>query len=293
MRYGLNLPNIGVYSDPRVLADLAYEAEQAGWDGAFIWDSVYVDTGDPRNQTFCDPWIALAAMALRTERIRLGPIITPITRRRPWKLARETVTLDRLSNGRLVLPVGLGALDDGAFGRVNEEKDRRVRAERLDEGLAILTGLWSGQPFGFQGKHYQMDPMTFLPTPAQTPRIPIWVVGAWPRMKSMRRVLQYDGLLPAVMGDDGKVSMRTASPEEVREMKTFIDAERPSSTPFDIVLEGETPGDDPEKAAAILRPYAEAGTTWWLEAVFWEVYRSPGQVETMRARIRQGPPRLE
>ncbi|MBN1564463.1 MAG: LLM class flavin-dependent oxidoreductase [Anaerolineae bacterium] len=290
MRWGLNLPNVGACSDPRVLADVAYEAEQAGWDGAFVWDSLCAEMKDPPNQHVCDPWIALAAMAMRTERILLGPIITPITRRRPWKLARETVSLDHLSRGRLVLPVGLGAVDEGAFARVNEERDRKLRAERTDEGLEILTGLWSGEPYSFQGEHYQVDTMTFLPTPVQSSRIPIWVVGAWPRMKSMRRAVRYDGILPTVMNDKGEHSMPT--PDQIREMKTYIDTNRTLTTPFDIVLEAEIPGDDPAKAAAIVRPYAEVGVTWWLESVWWATYRTPGNLDAILSRIRQGPPKL-
>ncbi len=292
MHFGVNLPNMGLCSRPQVLADLAAEAETAGWDGVFVWDSVYVARDDPRNSPTCDPWIALAAIAARTQRVRIGPIITPLTRRRPWKLARETVTLDHLSNGRLILPVGLGSLDDGAFSKVNEETDRKVRAERLDEALEILTGLWSGRPFAFQGKHYQVDEMTFLPTPVQSPRIPIWVVGAWPRPKSMRRAMRYDGLLPAMMGEDGHVSMRGPTADEVRAMRAFVEANRTEKTPFDIVLEGDTPGDDAEQASAILRPYAEAGATWWLEAVWRFFYATPGEVDGMLTRIRQGPPRL-
>src|SRR5204863_4018588 len=119
-----------------------------------------------------------------TTRVRIGAVLTPVSRRRPWKLARETVTLDHLSHGRLVLPVGLGALDDGGFGKVGEPTDRKTRAELLDEGLAILTGLWSGQPFSFHGEHYQVEELTFLPPPVQSPRIRIWVVGLWPHERS-------------------------------------------------------------------------------------------------------------
>ena len=152
MKYGLNIPNLGV--DARTLADLAHEAEEAGWDGAFIFDAMYMEPDDPAQRAMCDPWIALAAMALRTERIYLGPLVTPLARRRPWKLACETVTLDHLSGGRLILPVGLGAVDDGGFSKVGEALDRRTRAELLNEGLAIVAGLWSGEPFEFCGEHY-------------------------------------------------------------------------------------------------------------------------------------------
>jgi len=135
VRYGFIVTN----GDPRAIAELACEAETAGWDGVFYWDGICVGDMD----TY-DPWVVMAAMAVRTERVRLGAILTPPARRRPWKLARETMTLDHLSGGRLVLPVGLGALDDGGVSKVGEPTDRKVRAGRLDEGLEILTGLWSG-----------------------------------------------------------------------------------------------------------------------------------------------------
>ena len=201
MKYGLDLPNLRECADPRLLADIAREAEEAGWDGAFIFDSLYSsswgdDSGPPPT---ADPWIALAAMAMRTERIRVGLMIAPLSRRRPWKVARETVTLDHLSNGRLVLPVGLGFAEDGGYAKVGEELDRKKRAEMLDESLAIIDGLWSGEPFSFRGEHYQVDEMTFLPKPVQSPRIPVWVVGAWPRPKSMRRAARWDCVLPILM----------------------------------------------------------------------------------------------
>ena len=143
---------------PRDAASLAAEAEAAGWDGVFTWDGISIGATD----TY-DPWVVMAAMAMRTERVRLGAIVTPPARRRPWKLAREAVTLDHLSNGRLVLPVGLGALDDAGFGNVGEPTDARARAELLDESLEILEGLWSGEPFGYEGAHYRFGPMTFRP----------------------------------------------------------------------------------------------------------------------------------
>ncbi len=184
MRYGI-IVNAG---DPRVMAGLAAEAESAGWDGVFYYDAIAI--GDAE---MYDPWVVLAAMALRTERVRLGLILTPPSRRRPWKLARETMTLDRLSGGRLILPVGLGALDDAGFGHVGEATDARTRAELLDESLAILDGLWSGEPFAFEGRHYRFTAMTFRPTPVQRPRIPIWVVGILSSERSMRRALRWAG----------------------------------------------------------------------------------------------------
>ena len=256
--------------DPRAAADLAAEAEAAGWDGVFSWDGVAIGDTD-----IYDPWVVMAAMAMRTERVRLGAIVSPPSRRRPWKLARETMTLDRLSNGRLVLPVGLGALDDSAFGNVGEPTDARTRAEVLDESLAILEGLWSGKPFGFQGRHYRFGPMTFRPTPVQQPRIPIWVVGAWPKERSVRRALRFDGILP-----------QTSDPDEIRALVESIRRERSATGPFDIVVEGTT-SLDPDEAAAAVRPLANAGATWWIEADW-----TGATVESLRRRIAAGPPAI-
>ncbi|HEV2236686.1 MAG TPA: LLM class flavin-dependent oxidoreductase, partial [Ktedonobacterales bacterium] len=279
MRYGFVIPQGEIHE----IAELAHEAEESGWDGVFYWDGIYIQGW---NEIY-DPWVTLAAMALRTERVRLGAMLTPPARRRPWKLARETVSVDRLSNGRLVLPVGLGTVDDGGFSLVGEPTDRRTRAELLDESLAILTGLWSGEPFAYHGRHYQMETMTFRPTPVQRPRIPIWVVGAWPRAKSMARALRYDGLLPYKLNPDG--SGAEIAPADIAAMRDYIAEQRQETTPYDIVWEGRTPGDDPAAAAAQLRPFVEAGLTWWIEAM----WSAPNDVADIRLRIRQGPPRVE
>lgn len=274
MRYGFIIP-IG---DIHTIAELAHLGEEAGWDGIFYWDGIYIES----MPEMYDPWIVMAAMAMRTQRVRLGAIIMPLSRRRPWKVARETISLDHLSHGRLVLPVGLGALDDGGFGKVGEALDRKTRAELLDESLDIITGLWSGQPFTYQGKHYQMEEMTFRPAPVQQPRIPIWVVGAWKRAKSMNRAMRYDGLLPTKMEQDGPVT-----PDDIRAMRDHIATHRTSTTPYDIIWEGETPGDDAERASSIVRPWSEAGATWWLESRW-----SAQSIEEIRTRIQQGPPHI-
>ncbi len=275
MKFGVVLPK----GDARTAAEFAHQAEVAGWDGFFVWEPVWG----------IDAWVSLTAAAMHTRRIRLGTMLTPLSRMRPWKLASETVTLDNLSGGRVILSVGLGAIDTG-FEAFGEMTDRAIRAELLDEGLDILTGLWRGQPFNYQGKHYQIKETTFQPPPppVQRPRIPIWVVGAWPRMKSMRRVLKYDGLLPNVMGEDGLVRMGPPTHDEIRAMKAFIEENRAGTTPFDIIMEGETPGDDPEKAAAMVRGWEEAGATWWIEAMW-----SAPELEEVLTRIKQGPPRVE
>jgi alkanesulfonate monooxygenase SsuD/methylene tetrahydromethanopterin reductase-like flavin-dependent oxidoreductase (luciferase family) len=256
--------------DPRTQADLAAEAETAGWDGVFTWDGVALGEGE----TY-DPWVLMSAFAVRTERVTLGAIVTPPSRRRPWKLAREAMTLDRLSNGRLVLPVGLGALDDAAFGNVGEPTDSRVRAELLDESLAILEGLWTGDPFGFSGRHYRFEPMVFRPTPVQQPRIPIWVIGIHTSERSMDRALRYDGIVTQV-----------ADPATFAELVAVVRSRlEPRDRDFEIIAQGSTPPDSAQ-AAEIVRPWADAGATWWLDAN-WD----GSTVESVRARVAAGPPR--
>jgi len=280
MKYGFVIPG----GDIHTIVELAHDAESAGWDGVFIPDCICIEgLPDPASLGF-DPWVALAAMAVKTERIRLGTMLTAVSRRRPWKLARETVTLDQLSNGRLTLSVGLGALDDAGFGKVGEATDRKTRAELMDEGLDILAGLWSGKPFSYNGKHFKIGEMTFQPTPVQEPRIPIWVVGAWPVEKSMQRAMRWDGLLPTKRGENG--TFGGVSPDDIRAMKTYVGEHRTAATPFDIIWEGETPGDNPEQAASIIGPYAEAGVTWWMETM----WNSPDGLKSVRKRINQSPP---
>jgi alkanesulfonate monooxygenase SsuD/methylene tetrahydromethanopterin reductase-like flavin-dependent oxidoreductase (luciferase family) len=277
MNFGIILSAGG----PRAAADLAAEAEAAGWDGVFTFDAIAI--GDTE---LYDPWVMMAAMAMRTERVRIGAILTPPARRRPWKLARETMTLDRLSGGRLILPLGLGTLDDAGFGNVGEHADVRARAERLDETLDILDGLWSGRPFAYHGRHFRFDEMTFLPTPLQRPRIPVWVAAAWPRPNSMRRALRADGILP--QAHDATGAGTTLTIEHVRAIAEFVRLERApeiAGRPFDIAVEGRTPAGDRDKAAGEAARWADAGATWWLESDW-----TGASVESLRARIGAGPP---
>ena len=258
--------------DPRTQTDLAEEAEAAGWDGVFTWDGIALGP----TETF-DPWALMGAFAVRTERVTLGAIVTPPSRRRPWKLAREAMTVDQLSNGRLVLPVGLGALDDAAFGNVGEPTEARVRAELLDETLAILDGLWSGEPFAFDGRHYRFGPMVFRPTPVQRPRIPIWVVALHTSERSMSRALRYDGIVTQV-----------ADAATFAEIAETVRARRdPAVGPFDIVAQGSTP-PDASRSRSIVGPWADAGATWWLDAD-WD----GATVDSVRRRIEAGPPSAE
>ncbi len=282
MQYGFVLPGGSIHE----IAELAKQAEVAGWNGVFIPDCIAIDQLDDPASLGFDPWIALAAIALHTQQIRIGTMITPVSRRRPWKLARETTSLDHLSHGRMVLPVGLGALDDVGFGRVGEATERKVRAQLLDEGLAILDRLWSGQRFSYDGTHYHVQDIQFLPTPVQQPRIPVWIVAAWPRMKSMQRAFHWDGVMPMKMENSG--TMSSMAPDDIRAMKEYLLAQR-ANQPIDIIIEGETPGDDLSTAIAHLQPYADAGVTWWLETM-WGARTGYDGSDGVRKRILQGPP---
>ena len=281
MRYAVNVPNFEDYSDVRTVAALAADAEAAGWDGFFVWDHlVFVKAWKLR---IADPWLLLAGVALATERLRLGPMVTPLARRRPWKVARETVTLDRLSGGRLVLGVGLGEPPTDEYGSFGEPTDPKVRADMLDEGLEVLTRLWSGETVSFSGRHYRVDEVAFQPTPAQRPRIPIWVAGAWPRRGPLRRAARFEGSAPLKLDDQGELVRLDA--EDVRGLLAVVGGLRQEQGPFDVLVGGISP-EDPAAARDQLAELAEAGVTWWQETV------DPRQtdLDAFRRRVRQGPP---
>jgi alkanesulfonate monooxygenase SsuD/methylene tetrahydromethanopterin reductase-like flavin-dependent oxidoreductase (luciferase family) len=283
MRYAVNLPNFAEYADVRTVAGLAADAEAAGWDGFFVWDHMVYSRDE--ELAVADPWIVLAAVALATERLRLGPMVTPLARRRPWKVARETVTLDHLSGGRLVLGVGLGTPASDEFGAFGEPTDAAVRAAMLDEGLEVLTRLWSGERVSFRGEHYRVDEVAFLPAPVQRPRIPVYVAGAWPRRAPLRRAARFDGVAPLKVGADGDLVPLSAG--ELAELLAVVRADRPGGEPFEVMVGGTTPGDDRAAALAVVEPLAEAGMTWWSEGL----EPSRGGLAAMRERVRQGPPR--
>jgi len=254
MKYAFNIPNFGPYADAAAVADLAAVAEQSGWDGFVVWDHIVIADGMPVG----DPWVILTAVAMKTERIMIGPMVTPLPRRRPWVVARQTVTLDHLSGGRLVLGVGIGVPPEEEFGTFGEPTGVRERAERLDEALDVIVGMWSGEPFSYGGEYYDVKETTFMPRPLQQPRIPIWVAGTWPNKGPFRRAARFDGVYP-LADDNGMPTLIT--PPGVREVVANIASQRTDMNGYEvsaaIVLTGEREED--------LRRVAEfeaAGVTW-------------------------------
>jgi len=277
MKYGVYLSSVGEFSDPLLLAELAQEAEETGWEGVFIFDHI----GQPHRAA--DPWVALAAMAMKTKQVKIGPIVTPVARRRPWKLARETVTLDHLTQGRLILGVGLG-WSEREFTTFGEAGALRTRAEKLDEGLAILDGLWSGEPFSYLGKHFQVENACFLPKPVQTPRVPVWVCGAWGEKKvSFRRAARWDGVIAILAPGQNRAILA----EEVSALKAYTQQYRTEREAFDIVVILWSEGDRTADELWATANYAAAGVTWWLEDLSTERFSAVAEV---RQRLRKGPP---
>jgi alkanesulfonate monooxygenase SsuD/methylene tetrahydromethanopterin reductase-like flavin-dependent oxidoreductase (luciferase family) len=270
MRSGLFLPLFDPLADPAVVARLAGEAEEAGWDGFFVWD--HVRWREPV-AAVGDTQVTLAAIATATERIRLGPLVTPLARRRPVKVARETAALDLLSGGRLTLGVGLGSDEFGSeYSMTGEELDDRRRAGMLDEALEILTAAWSGEPVHHRGRHYTVDGMRFLPRPVQRPRVPVWVAGYAGKLRPMRRAARYDGFFPVNLDSADLLAEIIARVGTLRE-----EAGRAPDEPYEVIAELE-PGTDPT-------PYREAGATWWLAAPEWEGISADGVLGV----IREGP----
>ncbi len=273
MKFGAALP----YGSARTAANLAHIAEDSGWDGIFLGDAIWLE----------DPMVCLAAAAMTTSRILLGTMVVPAPLRRPWKLASETIALDHLSGGRFILGLGAGAVWMGWQAFPDEVTETRARAEMLDETIDILSLLYQRKPFDYDGKHYhlkltQLDEMHYPPKPVVQPRIPLWVPGIWPRMKSMRRILKCDGLLPQKMNPQGE--FETVTPADLRQMKSYIDANRTLATPFDYVVEGKTEDLSPVQVKDLLQEWAAAGATWWIEGL-WGATK-----EQAAARLRQGPP---
>lgn len=266
MKHGFVMP----VGNARQIMEAAVLAENEGWDGFFVWEPVWG----------VDAWVSLTAAAVATSTIKLGTLLTPLSRMRPWRVAGQTATFDDLSGGRLILSVGLGAVDVG-FDSFGEVTGIRERAELMDESLAILQGLWQGQPFTFEGKHYRIAESTFPhkpPLPVNDNRVPIWMVGLWPNKKSMARALKYQGILPSVRNDKGE--WRRLTPDDVKAIREFAGDE------IDIVVEGEEGSASPESS----RAWEAAGATWYIESL-WGVQMEEDIQDRIAARLKEGPPR--
>jgi alkanesulfonate monooxygenase SsuD/methylene tetrahydromethanopterin reductase-like flavin-dependent oxidoreductase (luciferase family) len=266
LQSALWLPLFNELAEPAMVARLAAEAEEASWHGLFVWDHL---RWRAPVRAVADPWIPLAAIAIATERLRFGPMVTPLARRRPAKVAKETATLDRLSGGRLTLGVGLGSdrfADE--LCATGEESDDRRRGEMLDESLEILAAAWSGGPVHHHGSHYTVDGMTFLPRPVQRPGVPVWAAGSAGSVKPLRRAARHDGFVP----------VNLEHPDQLADIVNTIADLRPGATmPYDIAVP-LPPGVDPA-------PYAKAGATWWLA----EFAPETVSLDQVRGVLRDGP----
>lgn len=241
VRCGLSIPNAGAFGSARVVAQLASSAEASGWDGVFVWDHV---VRRERDVDVVDPWVALTAAAVATSRVTLGPLVTPLPRRRPWNVAKAAVSLDHLSGGRVVLGVGLGTRRGPEFCAFGEETDLRRRGDMLDEALTIVRAAWSGEPVTFAGTHYRIDGVRFLPAPLRPGGIPIWAATESVRGRPVRRAATLDGVCPTVIA--------------ASDLPRLIDAvgrDRVERGAFDVVC--VSPQDDAEI-------WQEAGATWWV-----------------------------
>jgi len=269
VKNGLFVPNFGAFAEPQVFAELAAEGEAAGWDGLYIWDHILIEDGTPMG----DPWIAMAAAAVATERIRFGPMVTPIPRRHPWKLSREIVSLDHLSGGRIDFGVGIGTPPETEYESFGHDSDSRVRADKLDEGLEILKGLWTGEPFSFDGVYYQLQERTFVPAPVQQPRVPVWVAATWPNKRPFRRAAQWDGVFPLKVGEESFVDMTY---DDIAEILAYTRAHRLSDDPFEFVAGNR------DAASHSIEDLERAGVTW----MFYNLWDMSSE---SLAKVRGGP----
>lgn len=269
---------VGSYGTAAQLLEMAEAADASGWDGFFTWDAIAMG-----RMEIWDPWVLLGAVAARTERIRLGALVFALARRRPWKVARESLTLDHLSNGRLVLPVGLGVLDDVGFSKVSGEVTAaRERAERLDEALAILDHAWAGETFSYEGRHHTITGAQFLPRPVQRPRIPVWPVGGWPSPRSMARAARWDGVVLQRTGSEEPLG-----PADVADAVAWLGEHREAGlTGYDVVIQDTLP-DDPSAAHDYAASFAAVGATWFIDSR-WD--RAAATPERLLEIARQGPP---
>lgn len=253
MHYAIEVVTLGNYADPRSVVRLAQAAEAAGWEGLFIWDHLAFAWGAPSG----DPWVILAAVAQTTTRLKLGTAVTPLPRRRPHVLANTIATLDLLSQGRVIFGAGLGGVPQ-EFTAFGEQDNAQERARRLDEGLDVLTRLWSGEKVTYRGMYYTVNDVALAPLPLQRPRVPVWIGGE--SRPAMRRAARWDGWVVGGVNEEGKL---IKTPEQLAESLAYIQQHRSPSLPFDVALTGYSmPMDGP-----LTRDFATAGVTWWLESL--------------------------
>lgn len=287
MRYSINIPNFGDFADVRAVAKVATAAETAGWDALFVWDHVVHDKQRRRGQPFGDPWMLLTAAALATSRLRLGTLVTPVARRRPEQLARQVATLDAMSGGRVIFGAGLGGPIEDEFATFGDTTDQVVLAERLDEGLDLLSRYWAGETVDHDGLHYRVRQAELLPATVQRPRPPVWIAGYWPNRRPMRRAAQWDGAVPLF---DSARHGQAPSPDDVRDLAGYIAQQRSSRADqhFDIVVGGAS---EPSGATDLVGPLHDAGATWWDER---QVQANPDHYRThaVLRRIEAGPPAI-
>jgi len=279
IKFGIYIANYGITNDPQDYIDLAILSENNGWDGFFLWDHVFLSSNT--TQPFLDPWIILSAVAVKTKRIKLGTTVTPLARRRPWIIAKEVSTLDRLSKGRMILGVGLGA--ESEFSNFGENTDPLIRSKKLDEALHILNGLWGNKPFTFKGKFFNIKEVEFFPKPFQK-KIPIWVGGEWPNKKPFQRAAQYDGVFPLKAGSEDALS-----PNDYREIIKYIKQYRSSFDSYDIIKPIITTGIKKEDDWSFKNNFLNIGITWFVELIY------PGRdsLDNIKKIISRGPPLIK
>lgn len=273
LRYGVYLPPFGPFGDPTALVDLAVRAEAAGWDGVFLWDHVVTDA-----MPIVDTWTTLSAIAQATRHLLLGPMVTPLARRRPWVVARQASTVSRLSGGRLIFGAGLGSDESGDFSRFGEPADLRTRSAMLAEGLDVMRGMWSGRPYRHDGPHYRINLEKTAPEPHS---IPVWMASSTGNPQVVRRAAGCDGIFPNPVD-------HTATPDDVADILNAVHrAGVPADRPFDVAVAGNASLAWQEPIKVDLNGLAQAGMTWWMESL---IHFDP--LELSLEIVDAGPPRL-
>jgi alkanesulfonate monooxygenase SsuD/methylene tetrahydromethanopterin reductase-like flavin-dependent oxidoreductase (luciferase family) len=274
LKFAVGAPNVAAFANPGYLVELAAKAEEARWDGFFVWDHLFYRSPD---RAAVEPWSIIAAAAAVTSRIRLGVLMTAVPRRRPALLAQQVATIDLLSSGRVVFGAGLGSMRE-EYERFGEDGDLAVRARKLDEALEVLCALWSGESVTHEGEFFMVDDAMLRPPPLQRP--PIWIAGRWPNRAPFRRAARYDGVMPTHATYPHGSFM---TPRELREIVTYVEGHRRRRERIAVVMEGES--TTAHQLADIAPSYARAGLTWWVEKLGW--WR--GDLDAARRRVEAGP----